>query len=182
MKEITSKQIKFMNLFRPVQRALEKYIFSISNNPEEAKEIISETIYIAYKSFDSLKYEKAFLSYLFTIAKRVSVNEFRSRSKTELISPEIADNFSNNLMSPEIQTDIFVLKEAMKEINEKNREALILFEVSGFSQKEIAEIQNCSLVSVKVRIHRARKQLAKILRVEDNKKETYNIEGVKSYE
>ena len=43
------------------------------------------------------------------------------------------------------------------------RMALCLFDVEGFTHKEIAEILSIEVSNVKVRVHRARKKMKKIL-------------------
>ena len=45
------------------------------------------------------------------------------------------------------------------------RAALVLRDLEGFSLAEVAEISNCSVGTVKVRVHRARKQLKAALDV-----------------
>jgi RNA polymerase sigma-70 factor (ECF subfamily) len=57
-----------------------------------------------------------------------------------------------------------VLDRALARLPEKQREAVILFEISGFSLAEIREIQGGSLSGVKSRIVRGRDNLANLLR------------------
>ena len=65
--------------------------------------------------------------------------------------------------SPEVALDIHYLHKAIEQLPDKQREALVLFEISGFSMKEISEIQNASLSATKTRVSRARKQLKTLL-------------------
>jgi DNA-directed RNA polymerase specialized sigma24 family protein len=66
---------------------------------------------------------------------------------------------------PDISADVELLYKALAQLPRREREAVVLFEISGFSMKEIREIQGGSLSSVKVRVFRARKRLAELLGV-----------------
>ena len=64
---------------------------------------------------------------------------------------------------PEIALDIHYLLKAIQQLPNKQREALVLFEISGFNIKEISEIQTSSEGATKTRISRARRQLKELL-------------------
>jgi RNA polymerase sigma-70 factor (ECF subfamily) len=53
---------------------------------------------------------------------------------------------------------------------EEQREAIILFEIAGFSIKEIVVIQNASESAVKQRLKRGREKLVEILTYESSLK------------
>ncbi len=156
-----------MKLLMPVYKKLERYALSIANSREQAKDIVGDTVLTAFENFDKLNSEQAFLSYVFTIAKRMKVNQYRKNSRNEEREQEVFDGKNSEEISPEDKTDIELLKEAIDKLPEKYRVALTLYEFSGLTSKEIAEIQDTSVSSVKVRIHRARKKLAEILGVDD---------------
>ncbi|MEM9921850.1 MAG: sigma factor-like helix-turn-helix DNA-binding protein, partial [Bacteroidota bacterium] len=61
--------------------------------------------------------------------------------------------------SPEIALDIHYLLKAMDRLPEKQKEAILLFEVSGFSIREISELQESTESATKTRLSRARKEL-----------------------
>ncbi|MEM8889446.1 MAG: RNA polymerase sigma factor [Bacteroidota bacterium] len=80
---------------------------------------------------------------------------------------EILEKHSNRLIakgvSPETLLDIEILYKAMDRLPAPQKEVLILFEISGFSIREIAEIQNTTVGAVKTKISRARKKLKEYL-------------------
>lgn len=153
-----------MEAFEPLYGNLWKFILSITRDKEKARDILSETVLIAFEKFDSLKNEKAFLSFLFTIVSRLNSASFKKLSKFELKDNSFLDEFNSSGLSPEMQTDIELLYGYLDLLPEKHKEALILFEIFGFSRKEIAETQNTSVTNVKIRLYRARKTLEKILK------------------
>ena len=67
------------------------------------------------------------------------------------------------------------LYKALEKLPELQREALILFEISGFSIKEIAGIQSSSEDAVKQRLSRGRKELLELLSEKSNTIQTVEL-------
>ncbi len=65
------KQNQFIELYMPVNKNISNYCRAIANNTEDAKDLLSETLKIAYEQFDQLRDKKAFKYYLFGIASRI---------------------------------------------------------------------------------------------------------------
>jgi RNA polymerase sigma-70 factor (ECF subfamily) len=59
--------------------------------------------------------------------------------------------------------DVHLLYEALAKLPDQQREALVLFEISGFSIVEISELQNAGISAVKQRLARGRKALIALL-------------------
>lgn len=161
-------QDKFMELLEPEYGKLERFALSITHSRDEAKDLVGATVLKAYEKFLMLKDDKAFLSFIFTIARHDKIDRYRKNSRMNITEPDAFDHFKSNNLSPDVLTDISLLHEAINELKDKYRDALVLFEFSGLSHKEISKVQNITIASVKVRIHRARKKLAVILGVEDD--------------
>ena len=162
MKDKASQE-RFFELLEPVYGNLERYALSVAGNREEAKDIVSDTVLIAFENFDKLRSEKAFLSFLFTIAGRVRIDRFRKTKRMESTEPDKFDLLYGKTQSPENYADIKILYRALDKLNPKIREALELYEIMGFSYKEISVLQQTSLSNVKLRIFRGRKKLKKLL-------------------
>ena len=152
---------RFETLYEPCRLPLKRFAYSIAGNSAQAEDIIADTIYYGFQNIKDLKSDKAFLSFLFTIARRVK-NQLRiSESKfdreiepDDLISPEL---------SPEEQYDVKILHKAIAKLKEKEKEAIVMFSFSGLSIKEIAKIQDTTTYNVKIRIFRAKNSLKKLL-------------------
>jgi RNA polymerase sigma-70 factor (ECF subfamily) len=155
------KKERFETLYEPCRQPLKRFAYSIAANSAQAEDIIADTIYYGFQNIKDLKSDKAFLSFLFTIARRVK-NQFRiNESKfnreiepDDLISPEL---------SPEEQYDVKLLHKAISKLKEKEKEAIVMFSFSGLSIKEIAKIQDTTTYNVKIRIFRAKNSLKKLL-------------------
>jgi len=60
------------------------------------------------------------------------------------------------------------LLQGMKQLDDDDRDILSLVVNSGLSYREIATIHNCSEANIKVKVHRTRKRLRKILEEHEN--------------
>jgi len=157
------RQEQFMKLYEHAHARLDRYVQTIVWNKEDARDIISETILKAYESFDRVQKPESFIYYLFTIARRLS---FRMERRKRLWGSY--DHASEEKM-PDTSGDTLALtemnefKRALNRLPARQREAVVLFEISGFSLAEIQEMQGGSLSGVKSRIVRGRKELGRML-------------------
>ncbi len=166
MRRSTDRQIRFMELLEPLLPSLERFALALTKSEEGAKDIVSETVMIAYEQFDDLRNSKAFLSYLFTIATRTHQKWSRAARRDSSLDEIDIERLMDTSPPPDVAADIAAVYTALGELPEKQREAVILFEIIGMPMKEIQKIQGGTLISVKVRISRGRKKLAEILGVE----------------
>src|SRR5690606_10299330 len=65
--------------------------------------------------------------------------------------------------SPELLTDYIIVSKAISNLPDQQKEALMLFEVSGFSIAEICDIQNAGESAVKQRLRRARNSIKELM-------------------
>jgi len=136
----------------------------------DAKDLMSETLLRAYAGLEKLRNRDSFIYFLFAIAKRVHLEKIRYQQRHDVLKDK---DFQVN---PSEETDIWLLKKAMLKLPVKEQEALQLFEVCGFSIKEIAEIQQSNISLVKIRLFRSRKKLRKLLEDKESRP-TYSKEN-----
>ncbi|MBL7987583.1 MAG: RNA polymerase sigma factor [Chlorobi bacterium] len=161
--ELHDRQQRFMALLRPLQPNLERFAYAMARDREEARDIAGETILIAWERFDSVKHPEAFLSFLFTVATRIHRKRRQHGQRHTPLSDDYTADLCATTTPPDVAADIGALHKALQQLPEKQREAVTLFELIGFSMKEIQEIQGGTVVAVKVRISRGRKRLAELL-------------------
>jgi RNA polymerase sigma-70 factor (ECF subfamily) len=165
--EVLGKQKAFTDAYQPLHDRLVRFVQSMVYNREDVKDIIGETLLVAYQKFETIRHREALLSYLFTVASRMV---YRLQDKNKQFSyvyddqqtEQVADQSSN----VESRIKVKELYQALDQLPIKQKEAIVLFEISGLSLVEIQEIQGDSLSAVKSRIARARESLKKILEEE----------------
>jgi len=152
-----------MLLYRPVHDRLARYVHSMVWNREDARDIIADTVLKAYESFEKLEHHEAFLYLLFGIASRLSKRRGRRIKIWAPYDNEYAENISDNNADATRNIEINLLYKALSKLSQSQREAVSLFDISGFTLTEIQKIQGGSLSGVKSRIVRGREALTRIL-------------------
>lgn len=165
-----TKQEQFLELYEPIHDRFERFCRARVYGDMDFRDLINETLLVAFEKFESLKSKDAFLSFLFSISVRI-IGNLHQKKKVERFQKEdkiftIQDKNSN----PQEAADVHFLHQALAELSEDQREAIILFEIIGFSIKEIVEIQGASESAIKQRLKRGREKLIEILTYESTLK------------
>jgi len=155
----------FEELLNENKKNLIRYVYSISKNESQAKDLIADTIYYAYINFEKLKNKQSFLSYLFTIATRLR-NVYYKNQKSYNEDFDL-EQLSSNDFTEEEKYDLSLIKNAIKSLKDKYKDVITLTYFYGFSSKEVANILNITNYNVKIRLNRAKKQLKEILSIEE---------------
>lgn len=152
-----------MELYEPIHVRFEKFCKARAYGNFNFKDLMHDSLVVAYERFDSLKSEAAFLHFLFGIAIRLLANENRKISTERFSDHSHVYNYSVESDRTDRQLEINLLYEAISKLPDLQRESIILFEISGFSIKEVAELQDSSEDAVKQRLVRSRKKLVELM-------------------
>ena len=158
-----TKKKRFMELYEPIHVRFEKFCKARAYGNFNFKDLMHDALVVAYERFDSLKKEDAFLHFLFGIAIRLLANENRKISTERLSDHAQVYNYSVESDRTDRMLEINLLYEAISKLPDQQKESIILFEISGFSIKEIAELQQSSEDAVKQRLVRSRKKLLELM-------------------
>ncbi len=157
------KQKEFLALYEPVHERFERFCRARVYGDMEYTDLINETLLRAYQKFETLKSKEAFLSFLFSISVRVLANTKRKKKEEYHNFNDEAIRVEDVNSNTDKNAEVFMLYKALAQLQEDQRESIILFEISGFSIKEIAAIQDTSESSVKQRLRRGRLKLRELL-------------------
>jgi len=152
--------------------------FRMLRDAAEAEDLAQNVFVQVYKSAHRYEVASKFSTWLFTIARNLSLNEIRRRSRHPADSmdanhPEQDDQplhqyedkktFSppDRLLHGELEQKI---DEAMAELPENQRTAILLCRQDELSYEEIAKVLDCSLSATKSLIHRGRETLKQKLK------------------
>ena len=153
----------FMRLYGPLRPRLARFASAMTSDREEARDLIAETTLTAYERFGELRNEQAFLSWLFTIASRLHKKRMVRERRKESYDEEQARRIPDLGTSPEVSADVALLHDALSRLPDKQREAVVLFEIADMPRK----VQGTTLSSVKSRVTRGRRRLAALLGVSE---------------
>jgi RNA polymerase sigma-70 factor (ECF subfamily) len=147
--------------------SLRAFAISLSGNVDRADDLVQETILRALANIHSFQPGTNLPAWLFTILRNLFRSEYRKRRR----EVEDADgSFAQTLKSNPDQIgriEFQEFREALAQLPQDQREALILVGASGFSYEEAADICECAVGTIKSRVNRARSRLAKLLSVDN---------------
>lgn len=166
---ITKKQSYFLSLYEPNHDRFERFCRARVYGNMEYKDLMNESLLVAFQKLDSLKDEKQFLSFLIGISVRLLANNHKKKRDEIRPSDQHMEVIDLNAQT-DSRTDVYFLHQALALLPEDQRECIILFEISGFSIKEIMQIQDVSESAVKQRLRRGRMRLKEILTFESEHK------------
>lgn len=178
MRKGNKKQDYFLKLYEPVHDRFERFCRARVFGKMEYQDLMNDTLLIAYQKIETLKSEEAFLSYLIGISIRVLANNHKKKKEESYPQQEGFDVLDVN-SGTERDAEVFLLHKALAMLPEEQKECIILFEISGFSIKEIVVIQQVSESAVKQRLRRGRERLTEILTFDSSIKEMEVQNGTK---
>ena len=165
------KQQHFMQAYEKMHVGFVKYCKAHAYGIMDYKDLHSEAVTRAFEGFEKLKNKTQLPAYIYGITKNIIKNELRKKSNANRYEhykaqeePIINNNAEQNL-------NINTLYRALKQLSSEQKEAIVLFEISGYSIKEIAEMQKSTVSSVKQRLKRGREKLLQILLQEERIRE-----------
>ena len=151
----------------------------ITGNEQDAEEVVQDAFWSVVRKIDTFRGESAFGSWLYRIVANAAYQKLRGRQgqRRDVSLDEVLPLFdergrhvgptadwSARVDDPSIQTELrLALTAAINELPAVSRTVLVLRDVEGLSNGEIAEVLGLSAPVVKTRVHRARLFLRKQL-------------------
>jgi RNA polymerase sigma-70 factor (ECF subfamily) len=143
--------------------SLRAFAVSLCGDRERADDLVQETLYKAWNHLDSFEEGTNLKAWLFTILRNTYFSERRKRKReVEDADGSLAERLSSR---PEQHghMDLKDFQEALSDLPDDQREALVLVGAAGFSYEEAAEISGCAVGTIKSRVNRARNRLVETL-------------------
>ena len=175
----------FDELIQRYQRQAVAVSYRLLGNSHDALEVTQDAFLKSFSSLSTLQKPEAFGGWLMRIVSNLSLNFRRGRkTRSQLPLDDLLGSTDGNtsasgqnavgsewmsrsgdpvrnLESRELGVK---LQEALNQLPEKQRQALVLFTVQEMPQKEVAEVLNCSVESVKWHVFQGRKKLKELLK------------------
>jgi len=149
--------------------ALHGFAFRLSRNAAEAEDLVQDTFTRALAAADQFRAGSNLRSWLFRILRNAYIDAKRRERRSplspggngpepssadvavELLRGDVEIDCLRRLVAEEIETALFALSEEARSV--------ILLDLEGFSEQEVAEVMGCAQGTVKSRLARARAAL-----------------------
>jgi RNA polymerase sigma-70 factor, ECF subfamily len=151
----------------------------MTRSQADAEDLVQDTYLRAYRGFDSFTEGTNLRAWLFRILTNAYINSYRAKQRRPVESDlqDVEDRYLYRrlgaldalMASRSAEDQLFDLitddevKQALEDLPENFRLAVLLADVEGFSYKEIAEILDIPIGTVMSRLHRGRKAMQKAL-------------------
>lgn len=160
-------------MYTPCHQGFMGYCRGLTGNREEARDLAGEAVLIVFENLDKLRKRDSFKAYLFGVARRLRIHQYRRGKFRGEYSESSAGIQPAQDPDPDSLYDVEFLYRLLEKLPPKQREALVLFEISGFSLEEIRQLQGGTLSGVKSRLMRGREQLRQWINpTEDGRQKT----------
>ncbi|MEM1321516.1 MAG: RNA polymerase sigma factor [Bacteroidota bacterium] len=154
---------EFLDWYQPLHEQFVRYCSSRSYGVIETEDLVQEVILAALEGFAKVRDKERLLGYMIGVANNMIRNKKRRLKFRGDWDQQAFEKLESQQLDPEVALDIHYLLKAIEQLPEKQKEALLLFEVSGFSIREISQIQGASEAAIKTRLSRCRKKLKTLL-------------------
>lgn len=172
----------FDELVGRYQRQAVAVSYRLLGNTNDALEVSQDAFLKAFTSLDTLQKPEAFGGWLMRIVSNLSLNYRRSRKVRsqlpldDLLGPSEGqhsegggssewagrgDDPQHTLESREMGVK---LQQALAQLPEKQRLAIVMFTIEEMPQKQVAEALECSVEAVKWHVFQGRKKLKELLK------------------
>jgi len=160
----------FESLLARYQGKVYRLAMSFTRNPEDAEEVLQDVFLTVYRKIGSFDGRSAFGTWLYRIAVNAALMKLRGRGPIQESLDEYLPQFTQDgrhtrmvvdwtqgpeeqLLRKERQR---IVGEAIEALPPDYKAVLVLRDLEGLSNGEVAEIFETSILAVKARLHRAR--------------------------
>lgn len=170
-------QAAFQVVVERYQQRLYAVAYGILHNREDALDAVQTTFIKMHRSLDGFKSQSGLYTWLYRICTNAAIDLHRKRARrptvefdeavghsaeagADLVGHHPDDSPRRALANRELGERI---REAIAQLPDGQREAIVLREIEGMSYKEIAEALDVSVGTVMSRLHYGRKRLQELL-------------------
>tara|TARA_Y100000114_G_scaffold48319_1_gene43995 strand:+ start:1182 stop:1832 length:651 start_codon:yes stop_codon:yes gene_type:complete len=173
----TGDEIAFKKLVSPLRDRIYWRALKAMKDPDEADDIVQESIIRAYTRLETFRGESRFSTWLYTVASnciRMRLRTIKRKGALKIednqaeVEKSIADNSNYIPALPDkacMQAQMFEdIEKAICELPEKYAQIIRMWAYEGMNLREINNAdKDSSIPAIKTRLHRARKKLKNAL-------------------
>jgi len=159
-------EMAFAEIVKIYKDKIVNFLWKITGDYQKAVELSQETFMRVYFKANKYKPIAPFSSWVYTIASNLAKTEMKKMRRYAAVS---LDDVQNNLpmetyaSNPTDSGLVSNLREALNSLHPRYKIPVILKDIEGFSQEEIAQMLKSPLGTIKARISRGRDYLKKEL-------------------
>jgi RNA polymerase sigma-70 factor (ECF subfamily) len=155
------------DLFERYHQRLYGFFVRLTNQPSASEDLVQVVFYRILKYRHTYRDEGKFSAWIYHLARKVTADHFRKHASLPVAAdPVTLHEHPDAGPSPDTRAasadDLVLLRQALARLPLEHREVLVLSRLQSVEHKEIARLLDCSVGAVKVRVHRALKELREV--------------------
>jgi len=158
---VTVRQDEFERIAMPHSRSLLRVARRLAFDPATAEDLVQETFFRAWRSFDQFQAGTNMRAWLFRILFNLFYAQGRQKSTAPTLVSLDAPGRETEPQSPSRTSlvEVAEISNALEELSSEHRTVLLLAIVEGFTCREMAEILSLPIGTVMSRLSRGRQAL-----------------------
>jgi RNA polymerase sigma-70 factor (ECF subfamily) len=151
-------------LFERYQQRLYAFFLRLTNQPAVSEDLVQVVFYRILKYRHTYRDEGRFTAWIYHLARKVAADHFRKHARAAAATdPADLQEHPDETAAPDARAatadDLALLQEALARLPLEQREVLVLARMQHLEHREVARLLDCSVGAVKVRVHRALREL-----------------------
>lgn len=148
-------------IWHDFSQKLRGFISARVNDPNAAEDILHDVFLRVHSQLNTLRDPTTLTSWIYLIARNAIIDYYRIRKRTVEVPESLVADGEPTTSECEGLTSAF--RRMIASLPEPYREALVLTELDGLTQKELASRVGITLSGAKARVQRARQKLKQML-------------------
>ena len=171
--------VSFEILYNRHKVSIYNYFYKILRHRESAEDCAQTAFITLYNKASYYKPVSKFMSWFFTLAKNIAFDHLRKKKVRSALSLDaelgtdaegagvkleemIASADPTPDQISQHREELQLLEKALARLSDDDRNILTLCDIEKMPYEEVAKIINCSVETVRVKVHRARARLIKL--------------------
>ncbi|MBI4551825.1 MAG: sigma-70 family RNA polymerase sigma factor [Candidatus Latescibacteria bacterium] len=176
----TGNGLAFDELTRRYLEKAYSLAYQMLSHPDDARDLVQDAFLEVYRTLDRFNTQYRFSTWLYRILINKCINHRKRETRRRMLSLSDLLSHRENGEATALSVDLRAhpktphdlleqdelqraIADALNALSERHRTVVVLFDLEGFSHKQIAEILRCPEGTVMSRLHHGRLKLKSLL-------------------
>jgi RNA polymerase sigma-70 factor (ECF subfamily) len=170
------EKLSFEEIYATYEKPVYNYVFRMVKDAQLTSDLTQDIFIKIYQNLEGYRGEANLSTWIYKIATNAYLDYFRtSAHKKEKVTEQLEDDSDTQKKMEEVKRVLSIddkmvklemnacIREFLDKLPDESRAVIVLHDLQGVKNKEIADILSCSLETVKIRLHRARNKFRNVL-------------------
>lgn len=155
------REVRFGRLYEHNFRPLLAYALRRVGPPEDAADVVAETMLVAWRRLDEVPSGARSRLWLYGVARRVLSNHHRTAGRRERLGERLRKQLGSGVLPDPAErlAELAFVREVLDRLRPDDRELMQLTLWEGLPPRDVAIVLGLPVGTVRTRLHRARAQL-----------------------